>query len=761
MNARILVSLSLAVLAGSPYAGAQEPQDASAQRIDDWMVPIHSHPADPVGGAYGTWAAGPDYKVSFDDGFTFYPVLGESYPRNLPLRWRTESVRAGEQALVDRGTVARRHATAWRYELRYGSVTEAYDVRDDGIEQTFTIHTPPQGGGDVVVRGRIATELQSRDAASDHQELVFRDASDATVVSYGKAFAFDGDGRRTLVTTSLEGDTVTLRLAASWLVDAAYPVTIDPIVGNAVIPSVGSPNNGIPSYPSIARDDVYNDMAVSYSRASSASDYDTWVRPVDDSMTTLGLFFTDITATWSTRHTSVAFVWSSSRWVVAIGREFASESRVRVYVHQANNFVPNSGSIMYLAGPGGFQDQHPSIGGNPFGVGDSTAYLAFRRDAGIGQPNTSNSQVLGVVVDALTETFGTVQNLNSGRSDNEEPCVTHSREGTNNSWVVAWQTHDNTRGDDWDIAVSLVDANGGLTGPAYVGDESVASRHKLHPSVDGRHGRFAVSYLMHDNSSPASSLTGDQIRIQRFDWFDGQPSPTTQPSQIVADSGGMGNTFRASLNRAIAYDWNTESHWTVVYRNTANDIYAARCGYSGRVVEHALVFAHFSIAGISPTVCFNDDTREFAIAYGTTEAPENPLYGKRLQYYATAANVRYGSSCAGMATANNRGTSNDPFAGSQFYSLSLSGGRPSAPTLLLLSGGSASFPLPSSAGGCELLLDPTTMVVVTSGASDAAGDFSAGVPLLDTVTNANLFWQFLQLDGGLLWSSTGLESRIR
>ena len=70
----------------------------------EWMVPIHTLPADPVAGAYGLWAAGPDYKASFDDGFTFYPVLGASYPKNLPLRWCTECI-----------------AVAWGFRVRRSS----------------------------------------------------------------------------------------------------------------------------------------------------------------------------------------------------------------------------------------------------------------------------------------------------------------------------------------------------------------------------------------------------------------------------------------------------------------------------------------------------------------------------------------------------------------------------------------------------------------------------------------------------------------
>ena len=61
----------------------------------EWLVPVHTQAADPVGGEYGIWAAGPTYKVSFHDGYRFFPVLGTTYPQNLPFHWRTTSIKRG------------------------------------------------------------------------------------------------------------------------------------------------------------------------------------------------------------------------------------------------------------------------------------------------------------------------------------------------------------------------------------------------------------------------------------------------------------------------------------------------------------------------------------------------------------------------------------------------------------------------------------------------------------------------------------------
>ncbi len=126
--------------------GAQSDAEASSvsesQRslLDTLLVPIHTAADDPVGGPYGTWAGGRDYKVSLGREVSFFPLLGPTAPRNLPLAWRTTSVRHGEVELVRGDTASLWNDGGFRFEIRHGLVTEAYEVRSDGVEQTFVVH---------------------------------------------------------------------------------------------------------------------------------------------------------------------------------------------------------------------------------------------------------------------------------------------------------------------------------------------------------------------------------------------------------------------------------------------------------------------------------------------------------------------------------------------------------------------------------------------------------------------------------------------
>ena len=218
---RILSAMGLLVavsISPRPVPG-QEAGATRALESPDFRVPIHTWPDDPELGAYGTWAAGRRYKVSFHDGPTFYPLLGVAAPDNLPVRWTTVGVRHSGIELRDAGEAPVRSHDAWRYEHRYRGFTERYDILPGGVEQSFVIHRPAAARGDLVVTGRWQSPLAPvRDAqpGSDVAAIRFRDGLGRDVVRYGEALAFDADGRRVDVATRLAGDRIELVVPAAW-----------------------------------------------------------------------------------------------------------------------------------------------------------------------------------------------------------------------------------------------------------------------------------------------------------------------------------------------------------------------------------------------------------------------------------------------------------------------------------------------------------------------------------------------------------------
>ena len=91
------------------------------------VIPVHTAPDDPAGGAYGLWAAGRGYKVSFHDGLSFHPACATR--ADQAFTWRTAAVRRGAADLAVPAAVPRLRWSDTRVELDHGAVVERYDVR--------------------------------------------------------------------------------------------------------------------------------------------------------------------------------------------------------------------------------------------------------------------------------------------------------------------------------------------------------------------------------------------------------------------------------------------------------------------------------------------------------------------------------------------------------------------------------------------------------------------------------------------------------
>lgn len=234
-----LITISSSLALPVPLDAQLEPQrSASGVAVPFGATAIHTAAAD-GGIEYGIWASGAAYKVSFHDGATVVPYLGRGYERNQDWRWRTVSATVGETELCTQAP--RLSHTAFRAEYDLGGIVEAWDVRDEGVEQTFVLTAPPRNGGELVIRGRVTGPLSATDRGAAHGDVLFHDAAGNAVLRYGAATAIDARGDTRPMTTAVDGGEVTLRLDAGWLRAAQYPVVVDPLVGIALIVQHGAP----------------------------------------------------------------------------------------------------------------------------------------------------------------------------------------------------------------------------------------------------------------------------------------------------------------------------------------------------------------------------------------------------------------------------------------------------------------------------------------------------------------------------------------
>jgi Divergent InlB B-repeat domain/FG-GAP repeat/FG-GAP-like repeat len=109
---------------------------------------------------------------------------------------------------------------------RNGNIQEWYKNSQAGLEQGFSIANKPSGEGQLIITGRIKTNLS---ASSSPEEIVFS-KNKKEVFQYGDVSAFDSRGKKLpaqIAYSSLEG-----KKQIKLIIDdsqAVYPITIDPL----------------------------------------------------------------------------------------------------------------------------------------------------------------------------------------------------------------------------------------------------------------------------------------------------------------------------------------------------------------------------------------------------------------------------------------------------------------------------------------------------------------------------------------------------
>jgi hypothetical protein len=209
---------------------------------------------------------GPGYEVRFDSGsFEFLPALGPTAPRVQPLRFELEQVGRGAQALaLDLRAAPTFQDLGVRY-ARGAGVTERYDLRPEGMEQSFLFEQPLSGDGDLVVRGRLSTELELRPSTSGGLDLYL---AERPVVRIGGVTGIDAAGRRAAGWMRCRGDELELGLPAEFVAAASWPLVLDPLIGTVdVVTSAAAPGRR----PALAYDDVRDEYLIAWEEVFAAN----------------------------------------------------------------------------------------------------------------------------------------------------------------------------------------------------------------------------------------------------------------------------------------------------------------------------------------------------------------------------------------------------------------------------------------------------------------------------------------------------------
>jgi hypothetical protein len=766
----------LTPIVSAETADGQALPDAApgGRSLPSLRTPIHTAPDD-LGFAYGTWAAGDDYKVSFHDGMTFVPYLGGSYPTTQKLRWRTTSAKVGEVELVT-GAPVHEH-TDYRYEYRFGPITEAYDVLAEGLEQTFVVSQRP-AVGDLVIRGAVESLLRSRNAPAAHQALTFVDADGHAIVEYGRAIAYDGNGRSIDVTTEHADGVVTLTVPGDWIAAAAMPIVVDPLLARVTV-STWTGGFGEVEGVDIARDDSATSLNVmfAFARRASATDSDLWLRLTNDNMSGAALVFSDITTNWDTDQPSCCFVGGVVRFAAAFRRFFPTAtpttSQIRCKLHDSGSATLTT-NVGFLIPASGINHWRPDIGGvESFATGNN-AYVVFQQEdngAGNGFSNTNLSKVYGVLLDANTAsgTFLPPVELSPGIfTDSERPSITkNAAGGTAFSWVCVFQRiASSSTALPWDVIGKKIAQNGTIASGSFLSDYSgTPLTHQLGPVVEGNNGRYAVAFAAVDQASvpfATTLITGKQVVVERFDWPQTASAPTGNYAPVLLRN----FSDRRWEVTGIGYDTNTGSHWTVGYRSIPplgdGGLFFQRCGYDGGVTEgHTTLYFVSGQLPVGGNVVFDNDNNNFLFGYGVNNAAASlPVFGHAVTYLPAAppSNFGFGSACSSATL----GWNGSQQIGAQFGSIGLSSAPSTAIHFLILSLGTVNVPVinPAVFPGCRLL--------VAAAGPDYLGYFppqigSAPVfplPLPSFLGSQTLYFQDWYLNGPFLYSTERLSVPI-
>lgn len=546
----------------------------------DLAVPIHT--AAPDGGAsYGIWAAGNAYKVSFHDGATYVPLLGVDYPHNLPWRWQTVSVRLGGVELVTQ----ERHLehTDWRAEYTLGGVVEAYDVRAEGLEQTFVIRQRPAILGDLEVRGSITTALHAAATAAAHQAIVFHDDAGKPILTYGAATAVDARGRRQPMTTRHEGGQMVLHLDGAWLADATFPIVVDPLLGPAQ-PVFGATRSEPDSY---CENTLSGErMWVAYCVAASASDFDLRVQRWSLEGAAGSVPFVDLTSSWSTRGPRCGFDEDSDTGLVVFDRSFPSGVRaVRCHRHASSDITLGTA---YDNIPATDNAWRADLGTAIFSASSGQVLVVWQQEPNGGGAfaESPTSDVFGCTLNVWNGTASTPFVIANTLGIDYERPRTQGR-SAESEWTVAYQGY-STWGTNnaWDVVVRRVDTSGPVSPPYFV--DAGSPDHKLAPQLDGVDSAFVVAFttstLAQQPGKPTGS-NGHQIRSVRLTW-DGSAMSSPYGTVVVQSNADA----RLELE-GFGVD-SSGSLFGLLFRSTVTqNLYLRTLGYRGQSLQTETVFA--------------------------------------------------------------------------------------------------------------------------------------------------------------------------
>ena len=507
----LALTAALAAVASVSTAQAPQPHEgaapASPGSVEVPSIMRRSHGVQRADGALR--GAGPDFKVRFDEGgLEYVPALGSGADRNYPLSFRLESIHRGSVELArgsDAAPTERGNAVEY---LHAGGVVERYDVRPEGVAQSFTFPSRPAGSGELVVRGRIETDLVPDRLGESPAGFRF-ELPGVGAVSYGGVTGISADGREADGTLRLDGGAIELVLPAEFVDGAAYPMVLDPLIGTDILIN-GFTDEKDPDVAYDATNDLYLDV---WERVFSATDFDIRGQRVDALGGLIsGPILIESSVSLVASNPAVANINLRDAFVVCY------ESSGDVLARGVAAATGNLTNQITVAGTSAFE-RDVDVGGDSALFDDDVlaVWTAFENGSGsIMAAQVSISAAFNLFTFDLTQI---------GNGDDEVPSISESG-GADGRYLIVWERDFTV---DHDIQAAVVDRN--LTLLDEVTIITSVGPDERRPACDGDGTEWIVAYEKDEPGGPTSS---DDI-VARAVTFDAAASlaSVTTPEVVV------------------------------------------------------------------------------------------------------------------------------------------------------------------------------------------------------------------------------------
>lgn len=419
---------------------------------------------------------GPGYGVRFDrEGFQFTPALGERAARDLPVRFHLESIELGGRALaLDLRAAPRAEGSLASFE-RGAGVVERYELLPEGVEQSFLLHERPVGAGELVVRGRLSSELLP-DALGVVSDGLGLRHDGMLAVEWGGVLGIDAEGVRRPGELRFDGTHLELVLPADFVAQARFPLLVDPLIGIGTDVAAGGDSRD----PDVAFDDSSGNYVVVWEERFSALNSDVRAQRVNDLAQPVGgLIFVEAiqsevglnpTIANSNLGNAMLVVWQTGPSIFG------------PWDLKCRTLDPANGSLSNVLSFGNSQanDIHPDAGGDATLVDNDCLVVWEEENAGI-----RGAQIQTVAgFPALVSFFDVSFFDGDGR-----PAISKSG-GASGNHLVVWQRD---QGLDHDIVARPLDRDGNSLDfeepviQSFVVDE-------MRPDVDGNGSDWLVAY---------------------------------------------------------------------------------------------------------------------------------------------------------------------------------------------------------------------------------------------------------------------------